>query len=92
MTFVDDDLSIILEQRFDLALAGQGKHDDNVYLARGLGLSATNGADHPLAKRCRCTQHPGIVGKHSHDAGLLIKAKSTNEGYVQRLALEALIP
>ncbi|OIQ72318.1 hypothetical protein GALL_460570 [mine drainage metagenome] len=49
VTFVDDHLSVALDQRAHLALAGQGLHHGNVDLAGRLGLAAADGADHALA-------------------------------------------
>ena len=49
MAFIDDDLSVGLDQCIDLALTGQRLHHGDVDLAGGLGFAATDGADHALA-------------------------------------------
>jgi len=48
VAFVDDHLPIVLDQRFHLALAGQGLHHGDVDLAGRPGLASANGAVHAL--------------------------------------------
>lgn len=48
VALVDDHLTVVLDQRHHLPLAGQGLHHGYIDPAGWLGLAASNGADHTL--------------------------------------------